>query len=163
MKKLFVLVLVLGASSFAGATTISLDGGGVPMFAVPGETATIYIMTDEPLIGLDAVVTVTGGDVINGAMSSADAADYGWDASSFPIDPLGLGTAEVEVGGAIFAGTASGPAVGYVTVDYTGGYMVVSISAGYAFGQVPVNEWIGVYNRVQMADSVTAGQKKTVL
>ena len=133
MKKLVVLMLVFGVVSVAGAAEISLEGQGAPLLATPGTTVTINILTDTALIGLDALVTVTGGDVITGAMSPADAADYGWDPVSFPIDPLGLGTATVEVGGATFA-AAPGPAVGYVDIAYTGGIQIVSLSAGTLFG-----------------------------
>jgi len=133
MKKLFAVLMVLCICGAASAVpVISLDGEGTTIVAVPG-VVTIEILTDAGLMGLDALVTVTGGDLITGAMSSADAASYGWDAVSFPIDPLDVGTATVEVGGATF-GSAGPGAVGYVEITYTGGTQIVSIAAGATFG-----------------------------
>jgi len=133
MKKLFAVLIVLCICVTASAVpVISLDGEGSMITVAPG-VVRIGILSDGALMGLDALVTVTGGDLITGAMSSADAASYGWDATSFPIDPLGIGTATAEVGGATF-GSAGPGTVGYADITYTGGSMIVSIVAGATFG-----------------------------
>ena len=133
MKKMLALVLVLTVVSFAGAGTISLENEGSSVIAALNSTVRVNILSDVALVGLDAQVSVAGGDIINGAMNPSDAASYGWDPVSFPIPPVGVGTASVEVGGATFASAPAGT-VGYVDVLYTGGTQIVSIAPATGFG-----------------------------
>ena len=130
MKKLLVLVLVLGVSSFAGATTISLDGEGTEIIATPGDDITVYVTTDGSLIGFDVIISVAGGDVIIDATRTDGFIIFpGWDYAN----PIGLGTPVVEIGGGAFSPPAPG-VFGYATIAYTGGTQVVSIAAGTSFG-----------------------------
>jgi hypothetical protein len=134
MKKLLVLLLVLGITSLASATTVSLTAEGTTINATPGSTVTLLISSDAAtaLVALDAIITVTGGDVITGAVNVTDCVGYGWD-SSLSFNPSGLGTAAPEIGLGNFMGN-SATSVGYVDVAYTGGTQIVSIAGGSAFG-----------------------------
>ena len=134
MKKLFAVLTVLCICGTVSAVPlISLEGEGGQISAMPGETVRIEILSSEALMAIDAIVNVTGGDIITGTLSPTDSASYGWDAISFPIPPVGLGTATVELGAATFASVAAGP-VAYVEIAYTGQIQVVSIAAGELFG-----------------------------
>jgi hypothetical protein len=126
MKKVLVLMLVLGMATLASATTISLQGAGTTISGLLPGLVTINILTDAGLIGLDAIGSVAGGDVITDTVKIANGAAYGWDEVGFPIDPVGLGTASVMLGGANFNGN-NNSVVGFVTVNYTGGTQVVSL------------------------------------
>ena len=133
MKKLMVLMLVLAISPLASAVvTISLEGEGTSILATPGTTVRINIDADGLLIAMDALLGVSGGDIISGAMSKADAASYGWD-PGLSFDPLGLGTASVEIGGGTFGDSTIGT-TGYIDIAFTGGTQLVSLSAGQSFG-----------------------------
>ena len=136
MKKLLVLFLVFAMASWASAVTISLQGEGSVIDAAAG-TVTINIVTDSAagtIIAVDAVITVTGGDIISGAISKTDAGAYGWD-PGLSFDPLGVGTSSVEIGVGTF-GASPSPVVGYITVAYTAGVedVVVSLAGGTSFG-----------------------------
>jgi len=131
MKKLLVFMLVLGMTSLASATTVSLVDEGLSISAAPG-VVRVEITSDGGLYALDAIATVVGGDVISGASSTADAADYGWD-PGLSFDPTGLGTAVAEIGLGTFGAPPSG-AVGYFDVLYTSGEMTISIVNGMGFG-----------------------------
>ena len=131
MKKLLVLLLVLGMASLASASLITIQGEGTTITAAPG-LVTVNILTDTGLIGLDVEILVTGGDLWAAAMNPADSGSYGWD-PTLPINPVGVGTALVEVGGGTFGAPATGT-VAYATLNYTGGTQVISISAGAALG-----------------------------
>ena len=136
MKKLFTILMVLVFCGTANAVVVSLDGEGTTIITAPGLVTINVLVTPEPvgnpgLLGLDVVITVTGGDVIT------DAGCYQGDPSMPPfepiVDPPGLGTPSVEIGGVHFTIANSG-VVGYVTVDYTGGTQVVSIARAMVFG-----------------------------
>ena len=58
MKNLLALLLVLSITSLAGATTVKLTDEGGPIMAVPGDTVTLTISSDAPLIALDAIISV---------------------------------------------------------------------------------------------------------
>jgi hypothetical protein len=132
MKKLFAMLMVLCICSAASASVVSLVGGGGGIVAPVGDVW-IFVQTDTILLGVDAILTVTGGDIINAAMSPSDSGSYGWDPANFPIPPIGVGTAVVEIGGGSFTGAPVGN-VGYVVVAYTGGTQVVSLAGGTAHG-----------------------------
>jgi len=132
MKKLLAVLMVLGICGSASATNVSLEGAGTTIVAPPG-VVTINILTDADLICLDALITVTGGDVIVDALSTATASAHGWD-PTISFDPKNLGTAAVEIGGGLGMGLNSGPVVGFVDVQYTGGTQLVSIAGALGFG-----------------------------
>lgn len=133
MKKLLVLMLVLGMTSLAGASIVSLVDNGLTISASPGDTVKVLVTSNTGLLGLDVIGTVIGGDIITGAMNKSNAAVYGWDAVGFPIDPIGVGTAEAEIAGANFSGNML-TIVGYFDVLYTGGEQHFSIRPGMVFG-----------------------------
>ena len=133
MKKLLVLMLVLGMTSLAGASIVSLVDNGLTISVPTGTTVKLLVSSDTGLLGLDVIATVVGGDLITGAMNKSDAASYGWDAVGFPIDPLGVGTAMAEIGAGNFSGNMM-PVVGYFDVLYTGGEQHFSIRPGMTFG-----------------------------
>lgn len=142
MKKLLVFMLVLGMTSLAGASVISLVDDGLTIMASPGDTVRLTIASDTMLLGMDVIGTVTGdivSDVITGATSKLDAATYGWDAG-LSFDPLGLGTSVVEIGLGNFNGAPAG-VVGYFDVLYTGGTQVLAISPGSTLGGSMDIEW----------------------
>jgi hypothetical protein len=132
MKKLFILMLVLGMASFSEATTISFVDEGLTIIASGGEVVRLDVMSNLGLYGLDASATVTGGDVITGATGKWDCATYGWD-PSLSFDPIRLGTAQAEIGLGTFGFPPSG-VVAYFDVLYTGGEQIVSIAGGYFWG-----------------------------
>jgi hypothetical protein len=84
---------------------------------------------------MDAVITVTGGDVISGALDIPDMPTYGWDAT-LSAPPIGVGTASVEIGGGSsnFATGNLFAVIGFVDVAYTGLEQVVAIGPGMTFG-----------------------------
>ena len=81
MKKLMVLMLVLGLSSVASATIVSLMDPGVTV----DETGTrVYIAVDATgLLGFCATVTVTGDVTITGGTLKAEAGDHGVQATDY--------------------------------------------------------------------------------
>jgi hypothetical protein len=131
MKKLLVFMLVLGMTSLAGATTVSLSDEGAIINATEGSDVRLELTSDAGLWALDAIATVVDGTV-SGATSKADAADYGWD-PSLSFDPTGLGTAEAELGLGTFSAPVSGT-VAYFDILYEGGEVTVSIKNGMGFG-----------------------------
>lgn len=127
MKKLLAVLIVLGFCGAAGATTVpfvSFEDEGTTIITTPGGVVSLDIVTDSPFNILHAIVTVEGDAIITSAMNSSDADQYGWD-PSFPLDPVGLGTKSVELGGVAFPGTATGT-IAYVEITYGGGEVVVS-------------------------------------
>ena len=125
MKKLLVLVLVLGFSGLASAVPVVFFADeDQTITATPGSVVVLNIETVEILTGIDLTIEVDGGATITGAMSIADCGDYGWD-PSLSGDPLGLGTDTVEILAGSFLGN-SGPVVGYVAITYGGGQVIVS-------------------------------------
>ena len=132
MKKLFAVLMVLCFCGAASASMVSLELEGTTISTAPG-VVIINIATDTPLYALDAVVTVTGGDLITQAMSPTDAATYGYDPIGYPINPIGVPGAVVELGGTTFSGQ-SNLICGYVEVTYTGGTQLVSLAGGTALG-----------------------------
>ncbi len=134
MKKLFVVLVVLALCSTANATVIALVDAGTVIVANPGDVIKLdieQVPTSPGLICFDAIVTVTGGDIITKAMNPIDDPGnpnaYGWDMSSFIVDPICVGTCVVELGGAAFSYYQI---IGYVEVSYTGGTQIVSLAAG---------------------------------
>ncbi len=142
MKKLLIITLVLCMTSLAGATTISMTDEHTTITATPGSDVTLYISSDAAtsglgLISFDAVVTVTGGDVIVDALGNNPCFFYpcfGWEPPLTP--PIGLGTPTVEIGGGAtnFITGNLEPIIGFVVVAYTGGTQVVDIGPGMSWG-----------------------------
>ena len=137
MKKLLIIMLVLCVTSLASATTISLTDEGTIISATPGSTVTLTISSDAApgLISMNAVVSVSGGDVITAAIDLPDMAAYGWD-PTLSGPPLGVPGASVEIGAGSgnFATGNTALIVGFVDVAYTGGTQLVSIAAGSTYG-----------------------------
>lgn len=135
MKSKAILVLavaVFGMASPSRATTVRLADEGMVIHATPGSNVRLTISTDAPLVVLDAVITVTGGDFISTAINKSDCAAYGWD-PSISYNPLGVGTPSVEIGLVNSLGN-SNTIVGYVDVTYTSGVRSVSVAPGSSFG-----------------------------
>jgi hypothetical protein len=90
MKKLLALVLVLGIASMSMAAvgaTISLVGpaegekGSATNPLLPSETCVIMVVSDAPILSLDAIVSLQGLASITGATDVATGvAKHGWDA-----------------------------------------------------------------------------------
>lgn len=137
MKKLLIMMLVLCVTSLASATTISLTDEGTQIIANPGDTVTLMISSDAApgLISMNAVITVTGGDIITAALDLGDMAAYGWD-PTLSGPPIGVPGASVEIGGGSgnFSTGNTATIVGFVDVAYTGLVQVVSIAAGSTYG-----------------------------
>ena len=131
MKKIFALVVVLALCGAANAAIVSLADEATTINATGPGLIKLDIVCDAGLYALDVQATVTGGDVISNAMNPTDDPGnpnaYGWDYVGYPISPLGLGTASVELAGTTFSGVAGPGAVGYIVVDYTGGTQTVDI------------------------------------
>lgn len=169
MKYLLVLLLVLGMTSLlGGATTVSLTAEGTSIFMAEPGTVTLTISTDAGLIALDAVITVTGGDIITGAINNSNCATYGWD-PTLSSDPLGVGTSSVEIG-LVRSESNTGPIVGYVDIAYNGGVALISIAAGTAFGSsadlnfMPPTFSTGVVEiRMKETPDAKAGPDQTVI
>ena len=132
MKKLFAILLVLCMASLAGATTVSLANEGHTIIASEGEVVRLEVASDLGLYALDAISTVVGGDVFNGAINLSDCATYGWD-PGLSFSPTGIGTAQAEICVGTF-GIAPSGVVAYFDVLFTGGEQIVSIAPGYGFG-----------------------------
>jgi hypothetical protein len=131
MKKLVSLLLVLAVASVASASVVSLDQ--VPLEIGPSDTIVIGVVTDTTLLGLDAILEITGPATFVAAMSSIDSAQYGWD-PGFPIEPIGLPGKVIEIGGGNFSGNP-GPRVGYALLHCDDlGDVVVTLSGGQAHG-----------------------------
>ena len=138
MKKLFAVLMVLGLCGTASAVIVSLEGEGTTIGVAKGTSVTINVLAavdngNPGLLGLDAIITVSGTpttDIISDALKVADAAGYGW---SMGLPPFGLGTSSVEIGGANFMVAVIGT-VGYVVVDYQGGTQLVTIAGGTNLG-----------------------------
>ena len=82
MKKFLILLLVLGLSSAASATTVSLMDPGV---AVGDVTATrIYLAVDMTgLQQLSVTITAVGDATITGGVMAAEAFDFGLQATDY--------------------------------------------------------------------------------
>ena len=131
MKKLLVLMLVLGITSLASATTVSLVDEGLTISTTSGSVVRLLVTSDGGLYALDAIATAVGGTV-SGATNLADAATFGWD-PSLSFAPSGIGTAVAEIGLGTF-GTPPSGTVGYFDVLYSGVDVTVSIVNGMGFG-----------------------------
>jgi hypothetical protein len=104
MKKLLVLMLVLGLTSAASAVTVSLyqpgasEPGGSANELDELDTLRVYIVVDG--MGLDTlactVQVVSGDGDITGGLQQADAPDYGAEVTK---NPEGWGGAETFDGG----------------------------------------------------------------
>jgi len=142
MKKLLILLLVLGITSLASATTVSLTAQGTTI-VVPVNTKVFLTISSDAgtggnlgILAFDAVITVSGTpDIISDGMDALDAdyqTTYSWD-PTMPCYIIGQGTSSVEIGGGNFGGNML-PIVGWVEVDYQGGTQLVSIAGGVAHG-----------------------------
>ena len=81
MKKLLILLLVLGLTSAASATTVSLMDPGV---TVDATGTRIYIAVD--MSGLEALavtITASGDATITGGIMAAEASDFGVKATDY--------------------------------------------------------------------------------
>jgi len=131
MKKLLVFMLVLGMTSLAGATTVSLVDDGSIISVASGSVVRLELTSDGGLYALDAIATVVGGTV-SGATNLGDCSTYGWD-PALSFEPTGLGSAVAEIGLGTF-GTPPSGTVGYFDILYEGGEVTVSIANGMGFG-----------------------------
>src|SRR4030042_6520739 len=96
MKKLLVFMLVLGMTSLAGATTVSLSDEGAIINATSGSVVRLTLHSDAGLWALDAIATVVDGTV-SAATNKLDCAAYGWD-PGLSFNPTGIGKAGAEIG-----------------------------------------------------------------
>ena len=113
MKKLLVLMLVLGMASLANAGLIVTDDAA---------TATISVGVDEAVMGYEITVEVTDGDLaLNGAGVGYG---FGWDFdNNVSFDQAGL----YRVGASQFFGAAQGPGDLFTGLAYTGvGTMLIT-------------------------------------
>jgi hypothetical protein len=139
MKKLLVLILVLGISSVANAVLVDMTVGGTTITRTASGSVTLYVTASDSGDGaklgdIDALMTVTGGDVISGAMNLSDCASYGWDVS-LSANPVGLGTAGVQMDGGMASTAGTLGVVGYVTIAYTmGNKDVVTVNFSEYYG-----------------------------
>lgn len=129
MKKLLSVFLVLAVASMATASEVWIEpipegepgSRSNPLY--PSDEIDILVYTDTSLVGLNALLTITGGagtGAIIDAIKVADAGSWGWD-SAFSFDPIfdELGQwADIAVGN--FNGSPTG-AVAYYTFHCTGG------------------------------------------
>jgi hypothetical protein len=135
MKKLVVLMLVLGMMNVASASLVSIVpiAPGAPGSATnplhPSDFITIQVTTDAALISLDSVLTVVGPGTITDGLKIATSASYGWD-STTSSDPI-IAAKEAEIGAADFA--LAGPGVvGYYVLHCDGaGTVTVTLAPGY--------------------------------
>jgi len=133
MKKLFAVLMVLVICGAASAAYVSLEDEGKEINAsLTGGVVTLNVFTTDTLFALDALISLVGDATITGAMSSADAAGYGWDAVGYPINPV-YGAGNVEIGGTTF-GVPPGGVVGYVEITYGSGLVTVAINSSMGFG-----------------------------
>ena len=134
MKKLFALLVVLALCGAANAATISLVREGETIGMTAGGTITLEIETTSALWSMDTIYTVSGDATITAAMDPTTAGPpYGWDTTMFPVYPTGVPGKVVEIGGTLFMGEADG-LVGFVTVTYGSGEVVISIAEGNNIG-----------------------------
>jgi hypothetical protein len=138
MKKLLAVLIVLGLCRAASATTVSLEDEGTTIITSPGSVVVLNFVVDASLIELNVLVNVTGDATITDAISTVDAASYGWDPMfsvdpMFSFDPTGLGTTTAEIRMSNFDGNGPG-VVGYVDVYYRSGEVVVSVAEGPYYG-----------------------------
>ncbi len=122
---LTTLIVLLFIGSANAIPVLSFVDEWQTIITTPGSVVRLEIETNETMFVFMASIEVDGDAIITGAISSADADDYGWDNVSYPIDPIGLGTKTVEIGAEIFSGN-SGPLVAYVEVTYGSGNVIVS-------------------------------------
>jgi hypothetical protein len=132
MKKLVVLMLVLGLMNvaFAGTVTLKPITGGSPDNPLhSSDSVVIQVTTDIALMSLDTVLTVTGPGSITDAMKPGDCVPYGWD-SSLSFDPI-ITPKMAEIGAASFSGAGPG-VVGYYLLHCDGtGIVTVTLTPAY--------------------------------
>jgi hypothetical protein len=116
MKKLLRVLLVLVMGAVASASVVSLDP--FEPYLIPSENVLITCSSDTPLLGLDAILEISGPATIIGAINPGDASGYGWD-PGLSLDPIGIPGKSVEIGVGHFTGNASNP-VGYWLVHFDG-------------------------------------------
>jgi hypothetical protein len=134
MKKLVVLMLVLGLMNVASASLVTLvpitegQPGSATNPLQASQSITIQVTTDIELISLDSVLTAVGPGTITDAMKIADCASYGWD-STTSSDPI-IAANVAEIGGADF--NLAGPGVvGYYILHCDGpGNVTVTLTPG---------------------------------
>jgi hypothetical protein len=135
MKKLFVLMLVLGVASAANAMTLTLVNGDADTVDI--DCLDGYVVGDDTyfaLVGDTGKVAVSGGAVVAG-VAPTDSAIYGYDAqlnglSVAPEDGMwgflgdiagaakGPGTYVDEVAWALVGGATSADLILYGTADF---------------------------------------------
>jgi hypothetical protein len=84
---------------------------------------------------MNAIVSVSGGDIITAALDLPDMTAYGWD-PTLSGPPLGVPGPSVEIGGGSgnFATGNTALIVGFVDIAFTGAPQIVSIAAGSTYG-----------------------------
>jgi hypothetical protein len=147
MKNLLIVMLVLGLTSLASAVTVSLVDEGTIIDVAAGTTVRLNVVADGGLIGLDAIATVVGGDVVSAAPGVADAPGLGWD-PGFSFDPLDVGTAAAEIGFGTFGASPVDPSIaGWFDIAYTGGTQVITLTGGQRHGGTTDSSFMpGVYS-----------------
>lgn len=125
MKKILVLLMVLGLCGAAHATVVSLVDEGTIISTTPGGVVKLEITSDTSLAVINSIAAITGPGTISGAMNLGDCGAYGWD-PTLSMDPIYVGLT-VEVGGGTMGAARVGPAA-YLEVTYTGpGPVIVSM------------------------------------
>lgn len=133
MRKLFLLLTVLALCSTANAVVISLEREGQTVSMTPGQSISLFVASNGPLLSMDVIVSVEGDAIITGAICNTDSGSFGWDPIGFPVDPIWINPKSVEIGGANFNGNNM-PIIGYVTIQYSSGTAVVSVRPGWSWG-----------------------------
>jgi hypothetical protein len=139
-------VLVFCAA--ANATSIRLTDEGITITATPGQSITLTLtVSGGSLICLDAIFSITGNGTFTGGMSTTDCANYGWQQGVAPPWPI-ISAGSAEISGGNFSYGVSG-IVGYATLTYNGGIVVVSVRDGGLDG-IFCGTWDGfTYNPAQ--------------
>jgi hypothetical protein len=122
MRKLLVLLLVLGLASAVQATTVNFTINGLTEYVgTPGETVTIKIIADSKCFGIDALMAVeaTAVDSANRATAATD-----MDGSAPSLPAIGVGMTLAEAGYLENSGTNG------VLFDFFAEYSVDGVAAG---------------------------------
>ena len=140
MRKLLVLLLVLGLVSAVQATTVNFTINGLTEYVgTAGETVTIKIIADSKCFGIDSLMAVeaTAVDSANRATAATD-----MDGSAPALPTIGVGMTLAEAGYLENSGSNG------VLFDYFSEYSVDGVAAGivlasfsYTIGPVP-NYWV---------------------
>jgi hypothetical protein len=116
IKKWLSVFMVLATASAASATIVEIlpipegEPGSAANPLMPSDEIVIPVFSDNGLISLYAILTVTEGPAtIVGAIDTADCADYGWD-PTLSMHPSGVPGQSVEIG----LGTVGTPPSGLV-------------------------------------------------